>query len=100
MTFDPIILLALAVISGGVALVYTARLSRQKNEELRRREIDWKTAAVKGPSDLGEYTKGLYFGSQPKLVEKIGRFLVVAVIVFVLGSLLLIGVAIAIASAI
>lgn len=92
---DPMIFLVLAVIAMGIALIYLARLSRQKNQELRQEERDQRAEGAQ--VQTAGYNKSIVsfaFGSLSKLEAALGKILAIGVIIFVIATLLFIVVAI------
>ena len=81
---DPIVFLVLAVIAFGIALIYLARLSNQKNQALRAAGRDRRLGTFHG---LHEALNGHFFGSLAKWEASLGKFLAFAVIIFVVSFL-------------
>jgi hypothetical protein len=80
----PITFLVITIVAGGAALIALARLSRRKQDELRRNGVvEWFPALLKGQLSAREGLKVYFFAPQPKPIEIVGRILAVLVVVFV-----------------
>lgn len=94
---DPAIVLELAIVSFGIALIYLARFSRQQHDKLRANGYTvLRDTLDRQPKDFRERLSILFFGPGPKSFERLGELLVVLVIAFVAIAVLGIVAAIAI----
>jgi len=76
--------LVLAVIALGIALIYLAKVSRQKNQTLRKEDRDQRQGLFDGPFAALE---GLLFGSLSKFETAFGKLLALAAIFLVVSLL-------------
>lgn len=79
---DPILVLVVAVVAGGLGLIWLARFARRQGEMLRGRGFtDWRDVFTS--AGLPRSYSLLFFGPQPKALEQLGVALSVLTVVAV-----------------
>jgi hypothetical protein len=82
---DPILVVVVAVVAGGVGLIWLARFSRRQSQVLKARGIvEWRDGFTSWGAPRSFAL--LFFGPQPKALERLGIALAVLTAVAVVVS--------------
>ena len=94
---DPILVLVVAVVAGGLGLIWLARFAQRQNKMLRGRGFtDWRDVFTNAGIPRSYFL--LFFGPQPKALEQLGVALSVLTAVAVVMASIVVVVALSLSS--